>query len=501
MTGLRDLLVAVRADQPETEVSVVAGAVVDREPITGWRLLEHLHEVSLCDTGQIAFATRTASLEVDSYLMDVAVRVATARGLHALFLVPPEGTVVSPMSQAVADRAGLCVVMLGSEVDLSSVLRATTRLLGSSLQAAMALARLASSEIDRLATAPAPEELAARVGGLFGRAIRVGQPTRGGVAVPVVVSDPDGPRFCADRAGDDDDDVLELVLWRAAAAVTAAAHRDERAQRLAMLSESDLVALLLGSVDPPPDLLRRARQMSIDTEGWHVVALIELDNLSELMPTGELGLYAELERLAALAVGTARQHGGTWHLTRTGTGLTLVHSAGLLRPHPAGARPVDTVGMVIKALVARWPSLVCYCGIGTPHEGPAGIRASTLEARSATGSARLRRRTGILVAYDSTSFRRALAEWHASSIARESAERILAPLTELKGGRGAPLVETLRSYLDNNGSLLRAAEELHLHRNAVAQRVKRALSLLDVDLEDPEQRLVLHLACRSVSLS
>lgn len=39
---------------------------------------------------------------------------------------------------------------------------------------------------------------------------------------------------------------------------------------------------------------------------------------------------------------------------------------------------------------------------------------------------------------------------------------------------------------------------LGVHRNTVAARVARAQELLVVDLSDPDERLALHLACRSV---
>jgi DNA-binding PucR family transcriptional regulator len=36
-----------------------------------------------------------------------------------------------------------------------------------------------------------------------------------------------------------------------------------------------------------------------------------------------------------------------------------------------------------------------------------------------------------------------------------------------------------------------------LHRNAVTNRLRSITELLDVDLEDPDQRLALQLACRA----
>jgi DNA-binding PucR family transcriptional regulator len=46
-----------------------------------------------------------------------------------------------------------------------------------------------------------------------------------------------------------------------------------------------------------------------------------------------------------------------------------------------------------------------------------------------------------------------------------------------------------------------AAKALHLHRNAVAYRIKRIFDLLDLDPRDPDQRLALHLACRARELA
>ncbi|MCE7011935.1 helix-turn-helix domain-containing protein [Kibdelosporangium philippinense] len=58
-------------------------------------------------------------------------------------------------------------------------------------------------------------------------------------------------------------------------------------------------------------------------------------------------------------------------------------------------------------------------------------------------------------------------------------------------------IATLQVYLDEQGSHIRAAERLHVHRNAVAYRMRQTSGLLEVDLDDPEQRLALHLACRA----
>jgi DNA-binding PucR family transcriptional regulator len=83
-----------------------------------------------------------------------------------------------------------------------------------------------------------------------------------------------------------------------------------------------------------------------------------------------------------------------------------------------------------------------------------------------------------------------------SRAAQVSAAGLLAPLEQLGERRAATAVQTLRVYLDCWGSLSRAGTVLHLHPNAVAHRMKRVRKLLPADLEDPEQRLAVQIACR-----
>ncbi len=74
---------------------------------------------------------------------------------------------------------------------------------------------------------------------------------------------------------------------------------------------------------------------------------------------------------------------------------------------------------------------------------------------------------------------------------------LLAPLDRLGPPRARTAVDTLQVYLDERGSLVAAGRRLHLHPNAVGYRMRRIREQLDIDLEDPEQRLALQLACRA----
>jgi purine catabolism regulator len=62
--------------------------------------------------------------------------------------------------------------------------------------------------------------------------------------------------------------------------------------------------------------------------------------------------------------------------------------------------------------------------------------------------------------------------------------------------RGAELVQTLEAYFASRCSPDATAKRLHLHRNSLLYRLRRIEEIAGVRLEDPETRLLLHLALR-----
>ena len=62
---------------------------------------------------------------------------------------------------------------------------------------------------------------------------------------------------------------------------------------------------------------------------------------------------------------------------------------------------------------------------------------------------------------------------------------------------GGELLRTLDAYIACGGSPLDTAHRLHAHRNTVLYRLDRIAELLGVDVRQPEQRLLFHLALRA----
>lgn len=459
--------------------------------------------------------TEGASAEVSSYRFDIALRVAGARNVAALFLTGDEFLAPPSTARAIADRAGVALVRVAPGADLAALVVALHRELVGGAAAALARAEAAlSALLDAEAAGAGPAELLAAASKALGVELRLRRADtpdlspagpvaaeaelradiRASLVEPLVVAAP--------RPFGSDETAVELVLHLAAAAVDRALTRAQRAAEVPVLSTAHLLGELLVAEPHRVDaLLNRARSLGVPIDGWHVVVAIEVEELPAFAREDEVAAFELTETIARLATEAARSYGGVWHRASSGPALLLIR---MDREDPgptASAAAAVAANKVVRRLLARIPGLTLFSGVGSAHSGLTGLRASAAEARAAVAAARTSGRENVAVSFDAVGIRRMLLEWYASETARRAVESILAPLETLGPKRRAVAIRTLQAYLDNQGSLSRTAAALHLHRNAVAYRLKRIMEVLDVDLDDPDARLVLQLACRARALS
>jgi sugar diacid utilization regulator len=332
--------------------------------------------------------------------------------------------------------------------------------------------------------------------GSAGPGVRLGG-TAAEVIAPVVVGDSPEGYFVAPEAHGDFGVAARLVLHTAALAAGRLLDLARRAHETPVRSRSELLAeLLMSDTAINEDLLERARALAIPVTGWHVVVRIEADDLED-SGRDEVQRFELLETAGQTALQAAAATGGTWYLSRIARAIVLVRVT-TSNPGPqAGARAARSAERALQAIKGRLPSLRFRAGVGAPHEGPTGLRASAAEARGALLAARAALKPAGVAAHDAVGVRRMLMEWYASDTARASVRDQLAPLERLGPARADTAIRTLAAYLDEQGSIVRTAQKLHLHRNAVANRLRGITELLELDLDDPDQRLALQLACRA----
>ncbi|GAA4260644.1 PucR family transcriptional regulator [Dactylosporangium darangshiense] len=132
-------------------------------------------------------------------------------------------------------------------------------------------------------------------------------------------------------------------------------------------------------------------------------------------------------------------------------------------------------------------------GVGGAYSGVHGLRWSFYEAREAlsrgpgiNGREPLSL-PGLLLASDDLPL---------ADLGRE----VLAPLLDFDAASGAALVETLRVYLAEDGSVAKVAARLYVHRNTVRYRLEQIERLTGRRLTSTADRVQLWLALHAVSL-
>lgn len=74
---------------------------------------------------------------------------------------------------------------------------------------------------------------------------------------------------------------------------------------------------------------------------------------------------------------------------------------------------------------------------------------------------------------------------------------VLAEMAAHDADRGSSYVETLRAYLDTFGDVPTASARTFLHQNTFRHRMRRMVEIFHLDLDDPDERLVLWLLLRT----
>src|SRR5215472_3265860 len=474
-------------------VSVRGG---DRE-IEQIRLAEQFAELGEAGPGSLVLLGREASAAATDYRFDMGLRWAALQGVAAVAAFASARWQPTVTAADIAERVGLALISVPADIETAWLIRALAREVGGSAEVALARAE-SGLEAVILAEEQATdlESLRRSVSQALGTRIELRAPAGYEAGVAAVAGQTPFGFFTAPDARGDLALASRLVLHAAAAAAGRLHDAARRARELPVRSRSELLAeLLMSEAALDEDLLDRARQLGIPLGGWHVVVRLEVDNLEDA-ERDEVHRFELLEAVGQVALQEVAVT-GTWYLSRVSRAIVLIWMTSSDPGRQVSRRATRHAERALHAVRSRRPGLRLRAGIGTPHEGPVGLRASAAEARVALLAARAAGKPDGVSAHDAAGVQRMLMEWYASDSARASVREQLAPLERLGPPRSETAIHTLAVYLDEQCSVVRTARRLHLHRNAVTYRLRRITELLGVDMADPDQRLALQLACRA----
>lgn len=428
---------------------------------------------------------------VQAYQVDIAIRRAIAASVAALVFVGD--VTLSETSRTLAARGALPV--LASSGPASELAVFVDRLVRRGAAGALSRAEHAIETVSRVAEAGAPDIRAALLeaaGASLGVDLRIDDApdVRWSDADAVCIGEVPIGRLVAER----DDPAVSVALPVIASVLSRAASRESQDRFGPVRSRADLIVELLFAESSRIDgLAVDAARAGLPVQLSHSVAWVSPrlpDDPERRLPAS---LAAALE-LRALQLVDDRDE--VWHVAGFHDDLLIVASEELGAPdHQRRLREV-VERFVAQASTVAGPGWTFTVGLGTPQQGAAGLRQTATEARIAAESAVAAARWGAVEATDVTGLRRVLLDFYASPLSRKLLDDVLTPLDLLGAERADVSVRTLLAYLSTRNSLARAAELLTLHPNAVNYRIRRIERTLELDLDDPDTRFALELACR-----
>jgi hypothetical protein len=282
------------------------------------------------------------------------------------------------------------------------------------------------------------------------------------------------------------EDALTLVSWFLGTRLVGDRLERERDARFRI---GVLHAILSGQENFDAGLLHNLGVLGWNVDGWCTAIYLQSSGESDALRV--LTLTDQLSRLLA-------DHGLTGPLVERPDGWTGWFVS-RNEPQALSYRETTaTMAAISESFLALAPQLRLHVGIGRPYLGLDGLRTSLAEAKEAATIAQAAGGTSGVQHIDEMGVRRILLGWYASDSFAEFAQTLLGPLL-VSDGEGT-LLHTLEVYLDEESSATMAAARLKVHRNTILNRVERLRTMLAVDLNDPEERLAVQLACRVIRL-
>jgi purine catabolism regulator len=162
------------------------------------------------------------------------------------------------------------------------------------------------------------------------------------------------------------------------------------------------------------------------------------------------------------------------------------------------ARARQVIEEVRAQLAVRTPSGAVGAGISRPATGLIGLRDAYREAKDAMsiaaqlGDAETTTYYGDLKLYQ---LLLSVKDRNLEHLRRFYSESLL-PLVEHDERKQGELIRTLNGFFEANGNLAKAATDLDVHRNTLVYRLERISELTGLDLNDADNRLILHLALK-----
>jgi sugar diacid utilization regulator len=445
-------------------------------------IIDEIGELDRAAPGALAILTHSASAKLEDYGLDLVLRRAGDRELAAVAVYEPVH--VSLTAARLADLGQVAVLAIAAGQDLSQFVFGLESNLRRSADATLRRLIAVLNEVQQLRETTL-EDILERASSALGEPVRYSETADGACASPVWIN---GRRFgyvCSLH----EDDAARIGCQLVADAVARVRLSLNASRQAARHGRSQAVTALIRMPHAAaPAAVQHARLLDLPVDGRHTAIALQTGLTTAAVPAQPL-----LERARAVAAESDPE----WHLATLEHTLLLMRMEAADEPRASIHSAPRFAEQLIAELRANAKSVTFFCGVSGIREGVSGLRAAADEALAALSTARAEARINMPLSIDASPLRRMMLDLLSSEVTRESTTSLLAPLDAAGPRKSETAVQTLQVYLDERGSLVAAGRRLHLHPNAVAYRIKQIKEQLDLDLDDPDMRLALQVACRT----
>ncbi|MBC6934320.1 MAG: hypothetical protein DWB42_00600 [Chloroflexi bacterium] len=253
-------------------------------------------------------------------------------------------------------------------------------------------------------------------------------------------------------------------------------------------ARGDWVQMWLSGTPADDDLLvTRAQQAGFDVNGGYMAAVFRA--------VTKMGAPLPLDSLISLVrddMARRSINGAVGQYVDVIVALYPVENPAMV------GRVRRVVEEVRDQLATRTPSGLVGAGISRPAAALSALREAYREAKDALSIAnQLGDREETTFYGDLKLFQLLLAlkEKNLEHL-RRFYQDTLGPLVEHDERKQGELIRTLNGFFEANGNLAKAASDLDVHRNTLVYRLERISELTEMNLDDADNRLILHLALK-----
>jgi purine catabolism regulator len=253
-------------------------------------------------------------------------------------------------------------------------------------------------------------------------------------------------------------------------------------------TRGDWVQMWLSGTPADDDLMTtRAHQAGFDADALCVVAVFRA--------VTHTGTHLPLEALTPLVrddMSRRGVEGAVGQYVDVIVALYPLEDASQIR------RTRQMIDEIREQLSDRSPSGLVAGGISRPARGLTALREAYREAKDALGIANELGDFNEVTFYGDLKLYQlllALKEYNLEHM-RRFYEETLGPLVGHDERKHGDLLRTLEGFFEANGNLAKAAQDLDVHRNTLVYRLERIGELTELDLDDADNRLILHLALK-----